>query len=74
MPTAKTLDTFIHRWQGIDGSERANYTLFIAELCELRALPKPDPAREDIVDTFEALGRARLIDTPSDAPAAWQAA
>jgi hypothetical protein len=47
MPTAETLDTFIHRWQGIDGSERANYTLFIAELCELLALPKPDPARED---------------------------
>jgi len=32
------------------GSERANYQLFIAELCELLALPKPEPAQADARD------------------------
>ncbi len=27
--------TFIQRWRGVSGSERANYQLFIADLCDL---------------------------------------
>jgi len=56
MPTASepstpaTIATFITRWQHASGSERANYQLFITELCELLGVPKPDPAREDTRD------------------------
>jgi len=35
---------FITRWQAASGSERANYQLFVTELCELLGAPKPDPA------------------------------
>jgi hypothetical protein len=39
-----SVETFIARWQAAGGSERANYQLFITELCELLGLPKPEPA------------------------------
>jgi len=38
------VESFIARWQAAGGSERANYQLFITELCELLGLPKPEPA------------------------------
>lgn len=38
---------FIARWSGASGSERANYQLFLTELCALLDVPQPDPARED---------------------------
>jgi hypothetical protein len=43
-------EQFIKRWQSVGGSERANYQLFIGELCELLDLPKPDPAQDDTRD------------------------
>jgi len=45
-----TPDQFITRWQNVGGSERANYQLFIADLCDLLELPKPDPAQDDTRD------------------------
>ena len=44
------IERFITRWQSAGGSERANYQLFVHELCALLALPTPDPAREDTRD------------------------
>ena len=44
------IETFIARWQSAGGSERANYQLFITELCVLLELPTPDPARDDARD------------------------
>jgi hypothetical protein len=39
------VDTFIARWQGREGGqERANYALFLAELCSTLELTPPDPA------------------------------
>ncbi|MEN9480676.1 MAG: hypothetical protein RLZZ298_2071 [Pseudomonadota bacterium] len=43
-------EQFIKRWQSVGGSERANYQIFIGELCELLDLPKPDPAQDDTRD------------------------
>jgi len=48
-PTDK-IDAFIARWQAAGGSERANYQLFVQELCLLLDVPTPDPAREDTRD------------------------
>ena len=38
---------FIQRWQHAGGTERANYQLFLTELCALLGLPQPDPAGDD---------------------------
>jgi hypothetical protein len=38
-------ETFIARWQGREGGqERANYALFLTELCEVLGVRQPDPA------------------------------
>ena len=44
------LDAFLARWSAATGTERANYQLFLTELCALLDLPPPDPAREDTQD------------------------
>jgi hypothetical protein len=39
------VEAFIKRWQGQEGGqERANYALFLTELCGLLGLGQPDPA------------------------------
>ncbi len=47
LATAQDIDKFVTRWQGAGGTERANYQLFLTELCTLLALPQPQPASED---------------------------
>jgi len=42
---ADPVDAFIRRWQGREGGqERANYGLFLIELCDTLGLPRPEPA------------------------------
>ncbi|MCX7375416.1 MAG: class I SAM-dependent DNA methyltransferase [Alphaproteobacteria bacterium] len=44
-PTPDSLEAFINRWQGQEGGqERANFPLFLSELCDALALPRPNPA------------------------------
>ena len=39
------VEAFIKRWQGSDGGqERANYALFLTELCTVLGVGNPDPA------------------------------
>jgi type I restriction-modification system DNA methylase subunit len=55
-PSSLSPEAFIAKWQGKDGSERANYQLFITELCELLGVPKPEAAQHDSTEnayTFE---------------------
>ena len=43
--TPAAIDHFIARWRANEGgAERANYVLFLTELCALLDLPRPDPA------------------------------
>ena len=49
MPVS-TPAAFIAKWRKASGSERANYQLFITELCELLGCDKPDPSSEDTRD------------------------
>ncbi|OQX13238.1 MAG: SAM-dependent methyltransferase [Thiothrix lacustris] len=53
-------DAFIQRWQGKDGSEKANLQLFLSELCELLGVEKPQPAHAD--NTLNAYVFERRID------------
>jgi hypothetical protein len=40
------IEAFIARWQGQEGGqERANYALFLTELCDVLGLPHPDVAK-----------------------------
>ena len=50
MAKPSDIDAFIRRWEKASGTERANYQLFLTELCKLLELPQPDPAREDTRD------------------------
>jgi hypothetical protein len=45
-PTAQ-LDLFVARWSRSGASERANYQLFLAELCDVLDVPRPDPSEPD---------------------------
>ena len=46
-PTASASDVadFIARWQASGAAERANYQLFLSELCVLFDLPQPEPTK-----------------------------
>ena len=37
-----TPEAFVERWKASGGSERANYQLFLTELCDLLDVPRPD--------------------------------
>ena len=45
------IDTFITRWnEARGGAERANYQMFLSELCEALDLPRPDPASHETAE------------------------
>jgi hypothetical protein len=41
------VEAFIARWGASAGAERANYQLFLAELCDLLGVPRPNPSVAD---------------------------
>ncbi len=44
-----TIDEFITRWRDLaGGAERADYQMFLGELCDVLGLPRPNPASADI--------------------------
>jgi hypothetical protein len=50
MPTADLspdLDAFIARWRASSAAERANYVLFLSELCSVLDLERPNPQTSD---------------------------
>ena len=59
------MDAFINRWKGVSGSERANYQLFITELCAVLNLPQPEPASNDTRDNAYVFER-RIIFSHGD--------
>ena len=45
-----TIGSFVARWQASGAAERANYQLFLSELCEVLDLPRPEPTKPKIED------------------------
>jgi MmeI, N-terminal domain len=41
------LDEFFRRWEASGAAERANYSMFLNELCDILEVPRPDPAGPD---------------------------
>src|SRR5258705_6467751 len=83
--TIKIVDAFIQRWQGQEGGqERANYALFLTELCDLIGVEHPEPAgatheRNDYVfervvtrhkDDGDTLGSSSTRKMPTPTPTA----
>ena len=61
---AEQVEAFIQRWSKAGGSERANYQLFLTELCSLLDLPQPEPAGDDTRDNAYVFERRVLIRQP----------
>ena len=65
---------FIDRWKKSGGAERANYQLFLAELCDVLDVPRPEPTVDDdslnayvfeknvIFDNLDGTSSTRRID------------
>ena len=49
-PSLPSAVAFVDRWKTSGGTERANYQLFLQELCDLLAVPKPQPQGQDARD------------------------
>ncbi len=62
--TDQAVEAFIARWQHAGGTERANYQLFLTELCTLLDLPQPDPAEDDTRDNAYVFERRVTMHNP----------
>jgi len=56
--TPEQITAFIERWQQSGAAERANYAIFLCELCSLLDLPHPDPSSPDNSRNTYVLERA----------------
>ncbi len=59
-----TYPEFEARWQNSGGAERANYGLFLQDLCDLLEVPRPDPTTDDPAQDHYVLERA--VQFPGD--------
>jgi hypothetical protein len=50
MTPSPNVESFIQRWTASGAAERANYQLFLTELCTLVEVPPPEPTRPDDAD------------------------
>ncbi|WP_254846629.1 type IIL restriction-modification enzyme MmeI [Hymenobacter sp. CRA2] len=53
-----TYADFEARWKPAGGAERANYGLFLQDLCDLLGVPRPDPTTDDPAQDAYVLERA----------------
>jgi hypothetical protein len=61
---ADGVDEFIDRWSKSAGAERANYQLFLAELCDLIGVPRPDPSEADEAENTYVFDKTVTFRTP----------
>ncbi len=72
MPTkpAPDINAFLARWgDGDGGQERANYALFLSELCDVLDVPRPDQASHDAATNAYAFERAVTFREPDGSTA-----
>lgn len=66
--STSSLDHFITRWQASGASERANYQLFLTELCELLGVEKPKPASANVLEATYTFERPVVFDDGESKP------
>jgi hypothetical protein len=47
LSSQNTVQTFIERWEASGAAERANYQIFLTELCDVLGVPRPEPTKQD---------------------------
>ena len=47
MPEHAPVDNFLQRWSTSGAAERANYQLFLSELCDVLEIQRPQPSTPD---------------------------
>jgi len=52
------IDSFITRWENSGAAERANYQMFLSELCDILEVPRPDPTSPDPAKNLHVFDRA----------------
>jgi hypothetical protein len=52
------ITAFITRWQTSGAAERANYQMFLSELCDIIGVPRPDPTSPDPTKNLYVFDRA----------------
>ncbi|MBI5767316.1 MAG: class I SAM-dependent DNA methyltransferase [Verrucomicrobia bacterium] len=57
-PASDPLAAFIARWSAAGSAERANYVLFLTELCDVLEVPRPVPASDDTAHNAYVFERA----------------
>jgi hypothetical protein len=58
MPSTDAADSFISRWKNSGAAERANYQMFLSELCALLDVTRPDPTSPDPEKNLYVFDRA----------------
>src|ERR1700680_683996 len=65
------LESFVAHWSGGDGGqERANYALFLTQLCDVLAVPQPDQASRDASTNAYTFERAVTFREPDGSKSA----
>lgn len=57
-PIMTVIDDFMRRWEVSGAAERANYALFLTELCDILEVARPDPTRPDDAENAYVLERS----------------
>jgi hypothetical protein len=60
--TEAAVEDFVRRWHASAAAERANFQSFCNELCDLLAVPRPDPARQDERDNASVYDKTVWFD------------
>ena len=58
------MQKFLRRWTGAAGKERANYQMFLSELCDALEIGRPDPAGPDTKYNAYVFDRAVPLQRP----------
>lgn len=64
-----SVQAFVSIWKASSGAERANYQLFLTELCQQLDVPLPEPTKPDdsepkvqeILTALASIGQAREV-------------
>jgi hypothetical protein len=56
--TPAQVTTFITRWEASGAAERANYQMFLSELCDIIGVPRPDPTAPETAKNRYVFDRA----------------
>jgi hypothetical protein len=62
--TRDPIQSFLDRWSTSGGAERANYALFLSELCDILEVPHPDPTRPNDDDNAYVFERRVVFANP----------